>query len=121
MSNQQRNQPQPNIDRLARRLAGKYALVVAVSQRTRELKDRQSRLGDQVTRQPDGPRWCRGRWRIKSKRQKKVKQRRTVCGNVEYMIMAEKRDYYEVLGVRGSGISRRYQKSLSAAGTSIAS
>lgn len=46
MTNQQRQQPQPNIDRLARRL-GKYALVVAVSQRTRELKDRQSRLGDQ--------------------------------------------------------------------------
>ena len=34
-----------NIERLARRL-GKYALVVAVSQRTRELKERQSRLGD---------------------------------------------------------------------------
>ncbi len=46
MTNQQRQQPQSNIDRLARRL-GKYALVVAVSQRTRELKDRQSRLGDQ--------------------------------------------------------------------------
>jgi len=45
MSNQHRNQPQSNIDRLARRL-GKYALVVAVSQRTRELKDRQSRMGD---------------------------------------------------------------------------
>jgi len=34
-----------NIERLTRRL-GKYALVVAVSQRTRELKDRQSRIGD---------------------------------------------------------------------------
>lgn len=46
MSNQQHQPPQPNIDRLARRL-GKYALVVAVSQRTRELKDRQGRMGDQ--------------------------------------------------------------------------
>lgn len=45
MSNLHRNQPQANIERLARRL-GKYALVVAVSQRTRELKDRQSRMGD---------------------------------------------------------------------------
>jgi len=45
MSNQQPQQSPPNIDRLARRL-GKYALVVAVSQRTRELKDRQSRMGD---------------------------------------------------------------------------
>lgn len=36
---------QTNIERLSRRL-GKYALVVAVSQRTRELKERQSRLGD---------------------------------------------------------------------------
>lgn len=34
-----------NIDRLARRV-GKYALVVAVSQRARELKERQARLGD---------------------------------------------------------------------------
>lgn len=34
-----------NIDRLARRM-GKYALVVAVSQRARELKERQARLGD---------------------------------------------------------------------------
>jgi len=34
-----------NIDRLARRV-GKYALVVAVSQRARELKDRHARLGD---------------------------------------------------------------------------
>ena len=41
----QHNQHQVNIERLARRM-GKYALVVAVSQRSRELKDRQSRLGD---------------------------------------------------------------------------
>jgi len=34
-----------NIDRLARRV-GKYALVVAVSQRARELKERHARLGD---------------------------------------------------------------------------
>jgi len=34
-----------NIDRLARRV-GKYALVVAVSQRARELKERSARLGD---------------------------------------------------------------------------
>ena len=34
-----------NIERLTRRM-GKYALVVAVSQRTRELKERQARLGD---------------------------------------------------------------------------
>ena len=34
-----------NIDRLSRRV-GKYALVVAVSQRARELKERQARLGD---------------------------------------------------------------------------
>ncbi|MHB0935480.1 MAG: DNA-directed RNA polymerase subunit omega [Armatimonadota bacterium] len=34
-----------NIDRLARRV-GKYALVVTVSQRARELKERQARLGD---------------------------------------------------------------------------
>jgi DNA-directed RNA polymerase subunit K/omega len=34
-----------NLERLARRL-GKYGLVVAVSQRARELKDRQSRIGD---------------------------------------------------------------------------
>ena len=41
------NKPQSpvNIERLARRL-GKYALVVAVSQRARELKERQARLGD---------------------------------------------------------------------------
>jgi len=34
-----------NIERLTRRM-GKYALVVAVSQRTRELKERQARIGD---------------------------------------------------------------------------
>jgi DNA-directed RNA polymerase subunit K/omega len=34
-----------NIDRLSRRL-GKYALVVAVSQRSRELKDQQYRRGE---------------------------------------------------------------------------
>lgn len=34
-----------NIERLTRRM-GKYALVVAVSQRTRELKERQARMGD---------------------------------------------------------------------------
>jgi DNA-directed RNA polymerase subunit K/omega len=34
-----------NVERLTRRM-GKYALVVAVSQRTRELKERQARLGD---------------------------------------------------------------------------
>ncbi len=34
-----------NLERLAHRL-GKYGLVVAVSQRARELKDRQSRIGD---------------------------------------------------------------------------
>jgi DNA-directed RNA polymerase omega subunit len=38
-------QQQVNIEHLMRRM-GKYALVVAVSQRARELKDRQSRLGD---------------------------------------------------------------------------
>lgn len=38
-------QKQINIDRLSRRV-GKYALVVAVSQRARELKERQARLGD---------------------------------------------------------------------------
>ncbi len=42
---QQNRLPQVNIDRLARRV-GKYALVVAVSQRARELKERQARLGD---------------------------------------------------------------------------
>ena len=43
---QQRQQPtRVNIDLLARRM-GKYALVVAVSQRARELKERQSRLGE---------------------------------------------------------------------------
>lgn len=42
---QQNRQAQVNIDRLARRV-GKYALVVAVSQRARELKERQARLGD---------------------------------------------------------------------------
>ena len=42
---QQNQQPRVNIDRLARRV-GKYALVVAASQRARELKERQSRLGD---------------------------------------------------------------------------
>ena len=36
---------QVNIERLTRRM-GKYALVVAVSQRTRELKERQARMGD---------------------------------------------------------------------------
>ena len=45
MPAQNPNQPQANIERLARRW-GKYALVVAVSHRTRELKDRQTRLGD---------------------------------------------------------------------------
>ncbi len=35
----------PNVERLARRM-GKYALVVAVSQRARELKERYSRIGD---------------------------------------------------------------------------
>lgn len=34
-----------NIERLKRRM-GKYALVVAASQRTRELKERHTRLGD---------------------------------------------------------------------------
>ncbi|HEY3377535.1 MAG TPA: DNA-directed RNA polymerase subunit omega [Armatimonadota bacterium] len=34
-----------NVERLTRRM-GKYALVVAVSQRARELKERQARLGD---------------------------------------------------------------------------
>ena len=34
-----------NLERLSRRM-GKYGLVVAVSQRARELKDRQSRIGD---------------------------------------------------------------------------
>ena len=34
-----------NVERLTRRM-GKYALVVAVSQRVRELKERQARLGD---------------------------------------------------------------------------
>jgi len=34
-----------NVERLTRRM-GKYALVVAVSQRTRELKERQARIGD---------------------------------------------------------------------------
>jgi DNA-directed RNA polymerase subunit K/omega len=34
-----------NVERLTRRM-GKYALVVAVSQRTRELKDRQARNAD---------------------------------------------------------------------------
>jgi len=34
-----------NIERLTRRM-GKYALVVAVSQRARELKERQNRVGD---------------------------------------------------------------------------
>jgi DNA-directed RNA polymerase subunit K/omega len=42
----QHSQPNPvNIERLTRRM-GKYALVVAVSQRARELKERQTRLGD---------------------------------------------------------------------------
>ena len=40
----QKSQP-VNVERLTRRM-GKYALVVAVSQRTRELKERQARLGD---------------------------------------------------------------------------
>ncbi|HEX2948584.1 MAG TPA: DNA-directed RNA polymerase subunit omega [Armatimonadota bacterium] len=34
-----------NVERLTRRM-GKYALVVAVSQRVRELKERQARMGD---------------------------------------------------------------------------
>ena len=42
---QHNQQTRINIDRLSRRV-GKYALVVAVSQRARELKDRQARLGD---------------------------------------------------------------------------
>lgn len=41
----QKNPPKVNIERLTRRL-GKYALVVAVSQRARELKDRQVRIND---------------------------------------------------------------------------
>ena len=45
MPEQMNQQGRINIERLTRRM-GKYALVVAVSQRTRELKDRQSRLGD---------------------------------------------------------------------------
>ncbi len=45
MPEQMTPQSRVNIERLKRRM-GKYALVVAVSQRTRELKDRQSRLGD---------------------------------------------------------------------------
>jgi len=42
----QQNQHQRiNIDRLSRRI-GKYALVVAASQRARELKERSARVGD---------------------------------------------------------------------------
>lgn len=43
---EQRTQQSPvNIERLKGRM-GKYSLVVAVSKRARELKDRQSRLAD---------------------------------------------------------------------------
>lgn len=41
----QRPQQRVNIDRLSRRM-GKYALVVAVSQRSRELKDQSYRRGE---------------------------------------------------------------------------
>ena len=44
MTDQKIQQP-VNIERLTRRM-GKYALVVAVSQRARELKDRQVRMND---------------------------------------------------------------------------
>lgn len=45
MIEQQKQASYLTIERLTRRM-GKYALVVAVSQRARELKDRQSRIGD---------------------------------------------------------------------------
>jgi DNA-directed RNA polymerase subunit K/omega len=41
----QRPQQRVNIDRLSRRM-GKYALVVAVAQRSRELKDQSYRRGE---------------------------------------------------------------------------
>jgi len=45
MPGQNAPQARVNIDRLSRRM-GKYAVVVAVSQRARQLKDAQTRLGD---------------------------------------------------------------------------